>query len=349
MDSPFNKLFGTQLNYSKLRVFGSLCFPWLRPYRAHKLEDSSTPCFFLGYSPTQSAYLCLQPQTGRIYVSRHVHFDESIFPFKTTPQTKQPTLDLPPPSPNTSPPVTIIPTSTQTKTATPPNPIQPLVHQTGIPSSAPSLPGQVNSSSTLLSSTNDDSIRAEQSPGSHHYVPATSDTSAASTSSPSQAQKSPTPPSSSTPVPAPPQNKHPMVTRRKNQINKPNSKYNCSAAISSVLPAEPNTLAQALKDKRWRGSMSSEIDAFARNGTYYLVPHKPDHNVVSCRRLYKNNFNSDGSHRCCKCRLVAKGYNQQYGRDYTENFQSCHQGHYSATCTRYCCKLFMAYPAARRQ
>lgn len=66
--------------------------------------------------------------------------------------------------------------------------------------------------------------------------------------------------------------------------------------------------------------MSSEIDAFSRNGTYDLVPRKPGHNVVGCRWLYENKFNSDGSHRCCKCRLVAKGYNQQYGCDYTETF-----------------------------
>lgn len=111
-----------------------------------------------------------------------------------------------------------------------------------------------------------------------------------------------------------------MVTRRKNQITKPNSKYNYSAALSSGVPAEPNTLTQALKDKRWRGSMSTEIDAFVRNGTYDLVPRKPEYNVVGCRWLYKNKFNSDGTPRCCKSRLVAKGYNQEYGRDYTETF-----------------------------
>lgn len=111
-----------------------------------------------------------------------------------------------------------------------------------------------------------------------------------------------------------------MLTRRKNQITKPNSKYNYSAALSSTVPVEPNTLAQALRDKRWRGSMSSEIDAFARNGTFVLVPRKPDVNVIGCRWIYKNKFNSDGTPRCCKSRLVAKGYKEEYGRDYTETF-----------------------------
>lgn len=66
--------------------------------------------------------------------------------------------------------------------------------------------------------------------------------------------------------------------------------------------------------------MSTEIDAFVRNGTFDLVPRKPHHNVVGCRWLYKDKFYADGSHRCSKSRLVAKGYNQEYGRDYTETF-----------------------------
>lgn len=80
--SPFQSLFGTPRNYAKLRVFGFLCFPWLRPYTKHKLEDRSASCVFIGYSLTQSAYLCLEPKTGRSYTSRHVFFEEMSFPFR---------------------------------------------------------------------------------------------------------------------------------------------------------------------------------------------------------------------------------------------------------------------------
>lgn len=126
--------------------------------------------------------------------------------------------------------------------------------------------------------------------------------------------------SSSASEPLPPANEHPMRTRRKNQIIKPNLKYNYSAALSASVPEEPRTLAQALRDKRWSGSMSTEIDAFVRNGTYDLVPRQPQYNVIDCRWLHKNKFYSNGTHRCCKSRLVAKGYKQQHGRDYTETF-----------------------------
>ena len=111
-----------------------------------------------------------------------------------------------------------------------------------------------------------------------------------------------------------------MVTRRKKLITKPSKKYNYSAALVSAIPAEPNTIPQALKDKIWRDSMSTDIDAFVRNGTFTLVPRKLGFNVVGCRWLYKNKFNSNGALHCPKSRLVAKGYKQEFGRDYVETF-----------------------------
>lgn len=92
-DSPYAKLFHTTPNYLKLRVFGCVCYPWLRPYRTNKLESRSTPCVFVGYSVTQSAYLCLELQSGRVYTSRHVQFDEVNFPFKSPPVLASPVMD----------------------------------------------------------------------------------------------------------------------------------------------------------------------------------------------------------------------------------------------------------------
>ena len=317
MDSPFHRLFGTQPNYTKTRVCGCLCFPWLRPYNKHKLEDRSMPCVFIGYSPTQSAYLCLQTHTGRIYVSRYVRFDETVFPFKT-----KPTLPLTSSSPNqpstiSYPQATSIPISTPPPPPpTAPAPTSPLVEQTGTSSSEPHQSVQVNSSTPTLSITNGGGATPDLSTGSASS-PATSEQSSNSSPSdsatnnqsqhpqdsasqpqytPTTSSSSPTP-STPPPSPPPPDNAHLMVTRWKNQISKPNPKYNYSAALSSTVPAEPNTLTQALKDKKWRGSMSTEIDAFAQNGTYSVVPRQPQYNVVGRRWLHKNKFNSDGTHR----------------------------------------------------
>lgn len=72
------------VHFQKLRVFGCLCFPWFRPYTSHKLDAKSTPCVFLGYSITQSAYFCLDRSTSKIYTSRHVIFHEQVFFFFIT-------------------------------------------------------------------------------------------------------------------------------------------------------------------------------------------------------------------------------------------------------------------------
>lgn len=80
-ESPYAKLFGQSPNYQKLQILGCECYPWLRPYTHRKLDNRSAACVFIGYSLTQSAYLCLHRDTGRIYTSRHVTFDETKFPF----------------------------------------------------------------------------------------------------------------------------------------------------------------------------------------------------------------------------------------------------------------------------
>jgi len=118
--SPFKVLFGRVPDYNKLHTFGCQCYPWLVPYRANKFQYKSHPCVFLGYSLTQHAFQCLNLQTCKIYLSRHVTFDESIFPFKTTPPAVNPSPapQCPAPSsPSPVPPVCIVPVDNSITTA----------------------------------------------------------------------------------------------------------------------------------------------------------------------------------------------------------------------------------------
>lgn len=53
------------------------------------------PCVFLGYSPFHNGYKCLNG-AGWVFLSRHVQFDENVFPFDdpkftttSTPKPKQ--------------------------------------------------------------------------------------------------------------------------------------------------------------------------------------------------------------------------------------------------------------------
>ncbi|PKU81153.1 Retrovirus-related Pol polyprotein from transposon TNT 1-94 [Dendrobium catenatum] len=80
--SPHELLYQKPPNYSNLKVFGSLCYPWLKPYSSNKLSPLSYPCIFIGYAPFQKGYRCLDPKNNKVYTSRHVVFNEHQFPFK---------------------------------------------------------------------------------------------------------------------------------------------------------------------------------------------------------------------------------------------------------------------------
>ncbi|KAM1941804.1 hypothetical protein ACFX13_029341 [Malus domestica] len=103
--SPWELLFRKSPDYSRLKVFGCSCYPWLKPYTSSKLDGKSTHCVFLGYSLQHKGYRCLDIQTQRIYISRHVLFNEGHFPFHDA-QHIQPS-SMPQGSDSPSPPFTL--------------------------------------------------------------------------------------------------------------------------------------------------------------------------------------------------------------------------------------------------
>ena len=97
--SPWFKLYGSHPDVTSLKVFGCACYPYIRPYTKHKLEHRTTECIFLGYSNVSKGFLCLDIQSNRLYTCRHVLFNESRFPFPSSPvpsspQSVKPTSDI---------------------------------------------------------------------------------------------------------------------------------------------------------------------------------------------------------------------------------------------------------------
>ncbi|KAE8668247.1 Aldehyde dehydrogenase [Hibiscus syriacus] len=78
--TSFEVLYQKAPDYSGIRVFGCACFPFLRPFNQHKLDFRSRQCVFLGPNTSHHGYKCLDSD-GRVFVSRHVRFDEQVFPF----------------------------------------------------------------------------------------------------------------------------------------------------------------------------------------------------------------------------------------------------------------------------
>nr|GEY82382.1 ribonuclease H-like domain-containing protein [Tanacetum cinerariifolium] len=93
---PFTKLYNQTPTYEHLRVFGCLCYPHVDV--SHKLEPRFTPCIFLGYPANHRGYRCLDLASNKIIISRHVRFDEDVFPLENVTFSNKSTYDflLPP-------------------------------------------------------------------------------------------------------------------------------------------------------------------------------------------------------------------------------------------------------------
>jgi hypothetical protein len=85
--SPFDTLFNCKPDYTFLWVFECVCRPNLHPYNSNKFQPRSTQCLFLGYNPCHNVYKCLHLQIGRLYISRDVVFNDSIFACTYGPST----------------------------------------------------------------------------------------------------------------------------------------------------------------------------------------------------------------------------------------------------------------------
>lgn len=81
--TPIYRLLKEQPDYTSLRIFGCTIWPNLRPYNTHKVAFRSIQCVFLSYSPMHKGFECIEPSYGRVYISRDVVFNETIFPFTT--------------------------------------------------------------------------------------------------------------------------------------------------------------------------------------------------------------------------------------------------------------------------
>ncbi|WKA06862.1 hypothetical protein VitviT2T_024742 [Vitis vinifera] len=134
-------------------------------------------------------------------------------------------------------------------------------------------------------------------------------------------------------LPSPPrlqyQNIYSMITRSKNNIHKPKLASDShirypipNALVATIQPPEkePTCYSTGVKHLDWWEAMNKEFDGLLTNGTWTLVPKPPHANLVGCKWVYKIKRKDDGGIERFKARLVAKGFYQQEGVDFGETF-----------------------------
>ena len=327
METPFKLLHGKDPDYSSLRTFGCQCFPYLRAYGNNKFSPKSLPCVFIGYSQFHKGYRCLYPSTGRVYISRHVVFNENHYPYanpsssvvdfqgekdlsmttfiewSTPNHYAESTPSLPitassifpcsiPPSSTLEMPLAQVNTSANANSSEP----RPLVEESSteahvLEPNPPSLSPPVQSDSTALDVS---------SSSMHRCVKLKNGCPSSNASSLLDAGRHLS------------LNSHPMKTYGKTKAGLLH--YSTPPSI----PTEPRSLKSALRHPNWVAAMKEELQALHNNHTWTLVSHHPSMNVIGSKWLYQTKLKADGSLECLKARLVVKGFNQLEGVDYDE-------------------------------
>jgi hypothetical protein len=110
------------------------------------------------------------------------------------------------------------------------------------------------------------------------------------------------------------------------------------SALSSV--SIPKTIQEALSHPGWRQAILDEMSALESNHTWELVPLPSGKSIVGCRWIFNVKVGPDGQVDRLKACLVAKGYTQVHGQDYSDTF--------SPVAKMASVRLFLAMAAMKR-
>ena len=94
--------------------------------------------------------------------------------------------------------------------------------------------------------------------------------------------------------------------------------YSFIASLDSI--SLPNIVREALSHPDWCSAIVEEMQALDDNGTWNLVQLPAEKKVIGCPWVFAIKVNPDGSVACLKARLMAKGYAQTYGVNYSDTF-----------------------------
>ena len=86
---------------------------------------------------------------------------------------------------------------------------------------------------------------------------------------------------------------------------------------------DPATYEEAIRSEEkneWLIAMNEELSAHERNNTWSVVDKDASMNVISTKWVFVKKRDENGVVKRFKARMVARGFNQQYGIDYTETF-----------------------------
>lgn len=282
MVTPYEKYHGNKPNISHLRPFGCICYLHIPDKTRRKWDKKGEKGMFLGYDDTSTGFRVLILETFKIKVSVDVTFDEG-----NVPSTKQQNHATPPKFP--------FATKQQPDDA-------------NQPSDEKDTPSKDNEEASVVPSTQtkaNDAQSEQDGNADHQRDELVSDKDFNDATSHEE-------------IPVCANRRYPLRDRKPKVI-----KSMQSIDVHNSEPFEPRTYQEALSCEEahlWQPSVQDEYDSHIQNGTWILVPLPPGRKAIGCRWIYKVKPGHLSTPARYKSRLVAKGYAQIEGIDFTETY-----------------------------
>jgi hypothetical protein len=320
--TPFEMLTGNKPTYDNFEIFGCVAYSKILPVQS-KLDAKSEKCIFLEY--THNGYRLFSLEKPRLIVARDVDFEPTTL-FKDLPESEKrkliefnPTSLSLPSGPtfftNNNVKLKLINNNTQVNTSL----NNPTENPTPGPSSMP-VPRQKSKveHSYAVPENKQKKITKRSKFVEHSYaLPEGKQKKITKTRRAAETFSTIIIPNSDEPLS--------NIDELDNELNILISNYETNDATvmlvdDSDVPKNYSDIKNFPNSEKWYQAAITELNALKRNKTWVLVDRPKDRNIVGSRFIFKIKCNKNGEVTKYKARLVAQGFSQEYGTDYTETF-----------------------------
>ena len=301
--TPWEKWTGQKPNLSKLRVLGSKAFCQIpKSERGGKFEPVSFMGVLVGYTSHSPAYRVWHTQRQKVYDVGAPAIDEAAAPgWWRAPLYAAAGAEEWDEEPLVFP-------------AAPPPPAGPAKSNSGVPDGPPAdgpPPEDVAPQPPA----------ADPAPGAPAAIPAEVPALGAPAEVPAPAPAPEDPPAAAPPAPP----AAPTLRRSSRESRGVPSRYMADMIMLATMESsadDPKTFKQAMKSpesEKWVEACAAEVASLVENKVFEVVD-RPAHPVITSKWVFKRKRGLSGEVEKYKARLVARGFMQAEGIDYTETY-----------------------------